>query len=230
MAANFKKIKKILLVSALIIPLGFVAYLFFSNLSFSYKNLLPEKGEKIKLYPYKSLKYQFKSGDNNLSAIKLLLESDELIRGDKIKVEIKNASCDLVIREKTLGPLALDSQIFANFNFEKISDSGGKDYCLEITYLSKQSKTKKILYVYLSQNADFPGEAVTDTHSGKEYANYSLLLKTAYQKDSIWQNLEELDKRISQYKPFFLKKYYLASIVIAFLVLSLTLVILLISL
>lgn len=230
MKINPKKIQKISLVLALFLALGFLAYLFLANFSFSCKNLLPEKGEKIKLYPYQSLRYNFQASDNNLSAIKLLLESDGFIRGDKIKAEIKNASCNSVIQEKTLGPLSLDSNIYANFNFKKITDSKNKKYCLEITYLSERNGTKDLPYVYLSENPDFPGEKATDTHSGKEYDGYSLLLKTAYKKDNVWQNLEELDKRISQYKPWFLKKYYLAAIATGFIILSISVVAVIINL
>ena len=73
------------------------------------------------------------------------------------------------------------------------------------------------------------------TNSGEEnlgekkiYKGKTLVMKPAYGSDSFWKNMETLNDRISQYKPWFLKHFYLDAIVILFLATSVAIVIILI--
>jgi len=51
----------------------------------------------------------------------------------------------------------------------------------------------------------------------------SLAMRPAYLNHYFWQDIQELNQRISQYKPWFLKHYFLDFIGLGFLSLSLLL-------
>jgi len=66
--------------------------------------------------------------------------------------------------------------------------------------------------------------------NGEEKKNQSLAMRPAYRNENIFQDFIELNQRISQYKPFFLKHYFLWFIIIGFIILSLTLIVMLVIL
>lgn len=219
---------KIILIAVIGIFAAFLGQFIF-RLSFPDINIV-RKDEKIKLYPYYPLAQKFTATRNNLAKIKFTMGSYELESKEKIKLRLADETCQKIIREDALNVSDFNSDNYYIFDFSKIKDSQDKIYCFLLTFEPKDENTTKKPRVAVSQSSDFPFVSLAELNSERAYPGKSLAMKPAYKNENLWQDLEELNQRISQYKPFFLKKYYLASIVIAFLALSFTLVIFLIIL
>ena len=68
-----------------------------------------------------------------------------------------------------------------------------------------------------------------DADTGVPRNDQSLSMRTVYRNATLWQDLGELNDRISQYKPWFLKDFFIGTIATLFVILSTTLIALLIS-
>ena len=69
-----------------------------------------------------------------------------------------------------------------------------------------------------------------NTTTAETFENKTLSVRGVYVNDNLGQDLRELSQRISQYKPWFLKHYFLEAIAILFMVLSVGLIVILIAL
>lgn len=220
--------KKIILIAIIGIFAAFLGRFVF-RLSFPEINIV-RKDEKIKLYPYSPLSQKFTASRNNLAGIKFMMGEYELKNKEKIKLQLADETCEKTIKENYLNASEFNSDNYYVFDFSKIEDSRDKAYCFILTFEPENENTTKIPRLAVSQNSEFPFISLAELNSERAYPGKSLAMKPAYKNESFWKDLEELDQRISQYKPWFLKRYYLASIIIAFIILSLVLVCVLITL
>lgn len=168
---------------------------------------------------------KFTANRDGLSKIEILFGSAK-IKGS-IEMRILDESCEAVLRKYELKERILDSNQTYAFNFASIHNSKNKTFCLSI--LSKAEKTgSKYPAVYINEIPAPHGGSLLIPFSNEEIKNKSLSMRPAYKNASFFQNVEELNQRISQYKPFFLKHYFLSIITVLFLFLSVGLVIILI--
>ncbi len=219
---------KIFVITAIGIFSAFLGQFIF-RLSFPDINIV-RKDEKIKLYPYSPLAQKFTASGNNLSRIKFMMGDYELKNKEKIKLQLADETCRKIIREDALNVSDFDSDNYYVFDFSKINDSRDKTYCFLLTFEPKNKDTTKKPRVAVSQSSEFPFISLAELDSERAYPGQSLAMKPAYKNENLRQDLEELNQRISQYKPWFLKKYHLASIFTAFIALSLILIVILITL
>lgn len=218
---NLFSSKKIFLVFALAM-FFIVFWRFLSLLSFPDQENILEKGDPpFKLQPTLSLTQTFVANRNNLMKIEFLMRTPGPKNGDIVKMEIKDETCSNIIRTGTLEKSFLASDNLYDFRFSKIPDSNGKMYCLKATLAPGQDDSKSIRF-FTRENQDPRFMLNNETH------DKSLSIRLAYKNDSLSQDLSELNQRISQYKPWFLKHYFLDAIVLLFTLLSITIVIILI--
>lgn len=219
--------KKILLFFAAI--LFFVVFFrFFNLLSFPDPETAMKKGDVFKLAPENSLTQTFTANRDNLVRIEFLLRTPRLKKETPVEMKLADETCIDTIREGFLEWSFLDSNNLYDFQFEKIPDSNGKKYCLIATFKPQESKAKKIgFFTREEKNPEF---ALTDKKSDMKIENQALSTRLVYKNDSVWQDISELNQRISQYKPWFLKHYYLYAISILFVIISTALVVILIVL
>lgn len=201
---------------------------FVSNLSFSDTSWFFDEKTRFKLELNAPLLQKFIADKNNLSRIEIIFSNYQKEGGGDLQLKIMDSGCVKTLREKNLSFKLLHSDKPLEFIFQKIPDSQNKVFCLSVSFIPQNGKGS--VKIYLSQNPRPQSISLYDTRSGKEIENRSLAMRPAYQKENLWQNIQTLNQRISQYKPWFLKKYYLASIIIAFIILSLVLVCVLITL
>lgn len=142
-------------------------------------------------------------------------------------LKLMDENCLVTLREEKLSNKKLDSDDPFLFSFDKIEESKNKIFCISVAFISNTGNKKA--KVYLIKNPPPSSISLYSSSQQSEIENKALSMRPVYVNNNLWQDISELDQRISQYKPFFLKKYYLASIAIAFLALSPILVILLIS-
>ena len=218
-------IKLLLLLAAIMLIIIFGK--FFSIIAFPDSETALIKGELFQMKPETSLTQTFVANRDNLMKIEFLMRTPGPQRGDVVKMEIADETCANVIRQGELQKSFLGSDNLYDFQFSKIPDSNGKIYCLKAT-LQKNSSSKSIRF-FMMENKN-PQFKLTDMSNVNNTENQSLSIRSAYRNDTLSQDMSEFSQRISQYKPWFLKHFYLDAILILFVVLSVGLVTILILL
>lgn len=185
---------------------------FFSLLSFPDSSIVLEKGETIKLQPEDSITQKFTANRDNLAKVEFLLRSPgiEFEKNDKLEMQLADENCQNPLRTGEMRESFLNSGNLYEFDFSEIKDSQGKTFCAIATFEPAKQSAKAIQFF---------------TQDGTQ-----LSIRPVYANDHVWQDLGELNQRISQYKPFFLKHFYLWTISILFIILSIVLVVVLILL
>jgi hypothetical protein len=215
-------INTILLIAAIGI-IGFFLVQFTLHLSFPSSGIL-DRANRIQLISNAPLKQKFVASQNNLSRIKFAIDDYKLMLGDKMDIQISDGDCANTINENIVGMSTLLLENYNNFDFPPIQDSKDKQYCFILNYLPFNTDTTSTPEIYYSKNSP-PFISLLDSSTGKEYTNRALAIKIAYRKDNWRQTIDELFQRISQYKPWFLKKYYLAYLVELILLMAIILIV-----
>lgn len=215
----------------LILPAVFLFLIFlnFSKIwSFPDQNWRIEKENKISLDSEKPIMQKFKASHDNLTRIEILFsQSDKKKIGGQIRIQLTKEDCMGILAENFLKVASINSEFTYDFIFPKIKNSKDKAFCLLLSFVSEK-ETKKTPQVFIT-NSTIPEDQISlIATTEEELKNQSLSMRPAYKNDTIWQDATELNKRISQYKPWFLKHYFLSFITISFMVLSILLVIILI--
>jgi hypothetical protein len=217
--------KKILLalLGILVILIGFR---FFANISFPDSGIVLEKGELYKLLPEKMLSQKFAANRDNLDKIEFLLRTPGVREGDTVDMTLADETCAGAIRKGTLEVPFLNSDNLYVFDFPRIADSNGKQYCIT-AMLHAGNKTTKYVQ-FFTTDASILDAPVTDRSNDTAMDGRALSMRPAYVNGSVWQDMRELNQRISQYKPWFLKGALIATVAIFFVVLSIGLIAILI--
>jgi hypothetical protein len=227
-----KYLAKITAKQTFLIILGIVVFAiffrFFTLLEFPDSSIVLEKGDPlIKEQSNESLQQKFTANRSNLTKIEFLLRTPGLKAGDTLKMQLADESCKKIVRTGTLGKSYLASDNLYEFSFAKIPDSNGKTFCVISTFKPKSSSAKALLF--FTQTDKQPASPVQNLTTGEADSAQALSIRQTYTNDHWWQNLTELNQRLSQYKPWFLKHFFLATIIILFVILSTGLVAVLIS-
>lgn len=183
-----------------------------------------EKGEKTKLDS--EIIQKFEADRDGLSKIKILFGDSDVSPGGTFSLKVFDESCQEPVRSAKLDIRELNSDTTVDFVFPRIESSKGKVYCLKLSYSQKKGGKKANIFVIgntMKQNKYF-------SINGQEMAGQSVSMRPAYKKASLFEDAGELNERISQYKPWFLKHYFLWFISIGFILLSIGLVTILILL
>jgi len=214
--------KKILLL-ILLFGLLLVFYKFISVFYFPDSDWKMSREQKIELEVNKPVIQKFRSDKNNLAALEFLFGRSSLKKvNGKIHFQILEENCTEKIADSYLTPQDINPDDSNAFTFDKIADSENKIYCLKLIFEASDSKTKNP-FVFTNPNDSSDNVSLVDV-SGNELKNQSLSMRPAYKSDTFWQDATELNKRISQYKPWFLKQYFLGFIIISLMLLSVLLV------
>ena len=205
-----------------------IAFRFFSILSFPDSSVVLEKGELLQINNKETYNQTFVANRNNLNRIQFLMRTPGIKAGDTVNVKLADETCSTSLRQGTLQFSFLNSDNLYVFDFPAVKDSLGKKYCAILSYQSKISKDK---YLRFFTTANTNGAmTLTFADTKEEKKNQSLSMRLVYKNDSIWGDLNELNQRMSQYKPWFLKHFYIAFIGLFFVLSSLVLIIALIEL
>ena len=203
--------KLLLLFAAVIFAVVF--WRFYSLLFFPDSSIVLQKGLGVKLNPQETLAQKFTANRNGLAKIETIMHKSGIKyeNGDKVETKIADKNCQEILREGELKKSFLDSENLYEFKFSPILDSEEKEFCFIATFLPKNDKAKSLQFYRTGEEENQP---------------YSI--RPVYKNQNIFQDASELNQRISQYKPWFLKHYYLYAVSILFIILSVSLVIILI--
>lgn len=218
--------KKIFLILILISILAIILSRLLSLWSFPDSKWILKKDDKITMEVGKDIVQKFKAEKNGLSEIQVLLGSIKNQKDGKIRLNLYEENCNELIRESELNFISLSSDYPYSFKFPRIYDSRDKTYCLIMTAQFVQIQTKKPS-VFITDNFMPENEYLFNSATNLEFKNQALSMRPAYKNDNFWQNVTELNQRISQYKPWYFK-YCLNLVEILFILFSLSVIVLLI--
>jgi hypothetical protein len=217
---------KTLLLAILGISVLLITLRFFTLMSFPDARTL-DKGDVIKIFPGQTFSQRFTANRDNLEAIQILLRTPGIKSGDTVTMELADANCRETLREGTLKRPFLNTDDLYLFTFPRVERSAGETYCLLLSYRTTQSPSKYLRF--FTVEPDDPDFLLTNTALNAPINGQALSLRTVSRNDHFWQDLAELNRRISQYKPWFLKDFFIGTIAILFIVLSITLIAILIT-
>jgi len=184
-----------------------------------------EKGEMMKQKDQETMQQIFVANRDGLTQVQVLLRSPGLEKNSHMKMRLLDETCMMIIRENNLRNAFIDSNNLFTFKFSRLADSANKTFCLQATLEPKDAKSVRF-YTTTQKYFSYPAENIT---TGEKIDGQFLSIRPVYKNAHLWQDLGELNQRMSQYKPFFLKHGFLSLITIAFLVLSVGLVVVLIT-
>lgn len=213
--------QKNIFLSIIAVMVALIFSKFFTLLSFPQSEIVLEKGEMMKIQNKETIAQKFTANRDGLMRVQILLRSPGIEKGSKMKMGLANENCQQSIFEGFLKDAFLESNNLYEFSFPKINDSDGKTYCLLLTLDSAKGKYARI-FTTDKKYFPFPAENI---YTGEKIGENSLSIRPVYKNSNAWKDLEELNKRISQYKPWFLKHYFLWVIAILAVILSTSLVI-----
>jgi hypothetical protein len=186
-----------------------------------------DKGTAIKIFSGQTFSQKFTASRDNLETIQILLRTPGIKSGDTVTMKLADTSCQTTLREGTLERPFLSTDDMYLFAFPRIEHSAGEAYCLLLSYQTTISPSKYLRF--FTVEPDNPDFLLTNTALNAPINGQTLSLRTVSRNDHFWQDLAELNRRISQYKPWFLKDFFIGTIAILFIVLSITLIAILIG-
>lgn len=217
----------------LIIILGILVVTIFSRFFnlFYFPDSSPvlEKGTLIPLQPKEALTQNFTANRDNLSKMEFLLRTPGIKPGDSLKIEIAEKDCQKIIRTGELQKTFLNSDNLYAINFSTISDSKGKTYCMKATFKPQQKSDTKKLQLFTMDSKSVTS-SLTNLTTGEVFSDKLLSMRPVYTNNHWWQDFSELNQRMSQYRPWFLKSIFLALIVFGFVIISILAITLLVLL
>ncbi len=169
-----------------------------------------EKSEKIKL-DESGATQTFRASRNNLSGVSVLFGGSSIKNGGTLSLALLDETCRETLREEKRFITELNADNSIEFHFSRIPDSAGKIFCFKTSFAPEKGSKKSSLFAI--PNA-LPNEKLSLTINGENRPGESLALRPVYRNESFFADLAELNRRISQYKPWFLKDAFLATITI----------------
>jgi len=230
-----------ILITILIVGLFLITASFFRQLNFPDTKYILKKGQRVEIIPGDILQQKFIANDNGLSNLKILFGGKPLAKGYTLDLILTDEDCTKELRRTTLrDKQKFNSKYLYDFKFSRIDDSKNKKYCLKIVYKTTAENPKKKEVRLFTNNWQNTYDQQVNNGVVKENGiileNYVLTGKTKSQKDeqgdapitfrpsykneTILQDFQQLNQRMSQYKPWFLKGGYFVMIFLGGLILS----------
>ncbi len=218
-----------ILMGVLVAGLILIGMSFFRQLNFADNSQVIKRGEKIELVDGDVLEQKFVAQHNGLSKIGILFGNRKLQEGSNLNFVLADKNCQKSFFKKTLkGEHNFDSKYLYNFTFPKVDNSKGKGYCLKIGLEvekewslwrkikgkikpEKKTKVQKIrLFEQLSDRRGVAGYILLNkSDKVKNKGSKGVAFTQSYQNKSFVKSFRQLNQRMSQYKPWFLKGGYL---------------------
>lgn len=170
-----------------------------------------EKGEKRKLHELGALQ-TIRSDRDGLSGLNVLFGGSSVKEGGKLSFRLLDESCAKTLHEETRFVDTIDSDTAMEFRFPRIPDSSGKRFCLSLSFDPQPGSKKAFLFTIPNT---LPNDTPRLVVNGEERPGESLAIRPVYRNEHLGRDLIELTRRISQYKPWFLKDAMLAMIAAA---------------
>ncbi len=201
-----------------------IGWRFFGELSFRDSSIILTKGEPIKILPGETLTQTFIPKSGELKRLEFLVRNPEPKKGDRVIIMVADATCQNPIRESVLRPGYLDSDNLFIARFNPLTVSPNEPLCAILHF---DDTTPQSPFLRFFTHESRPDTFLEFKLGGALQTDLALALRPVYIYPTLGQNLNELNNRISQYKPWFLKDGFLTFITSVFIVSTLALLLLL---
>lgn len=199
--------------------------IFWRRANFSSDYRLFETSGKIILQPNEALSQIFKSKEDNLSQIKLILRDEDMPLGEKLTLTVRDEKCEKIIRSAQVDwPLHAPKQ-YNYFTFSPIPYSKDKTYCLHLLFEAPK-KRKGMPYVLTMEATGNAKDQILEWKKNgtkKEYNEETFIFHPGY-KQKTAQMFSELSRRIRAYKASYFQGYASIWLIAIFLIMTLVLV------
>lgn len=194
------------IIAAFIVLSAAVFANFFSSLSFpDSTHNFTGKTKKVKLDPRKPVTQTFVAKDDLLDQVRVNIGNSSLHLGEKLTFELAERDCKKVVASDTKTFFSLEPKGFTIFSFDAIPDSKNKLYCAKFTYASDEDRGDERPYIAADDSIQFASDSYTNTSDNKTFEGRSLQIRPSYGTATAAGTLQELNNRLSQYKPDFFK-------------------------
>lgn len=216
---------KIFLATLLCLILLGIGWRFGHELSFRDSSLVLTKGEPIKILPGETLTQTFIPQKGALSRLEFLVRNPEPKPGDLVTITVADQTCQTTLRTSELEPGYLDSDNLFVARFDPLPTSPDEPLCIILHFDGAKPASPFLrFFTYPSQ----PNSFLELKLNNVPQPALALSMRPVSIYPTLGQNLEALNDRISQYKPWFLKDSFLTIVTIVFIGSTLTLLLLLI--
>lgn len=185
-------------------------------LFFSERLLFPDstikflgESKRVELTPGKPVTQVFTISKEQLSGFQLFMGDTDLALGESLEFTLLDPTCSTEIKKMTRTAFALPLTRELRFTFDPIEDSAGKSYCLSIRFDQGLSKRTERPFIRVTEDPSFESLSYTDRNKNKTYIGRSLQVRPLYSEPGYAHRLQQLENRLSQYKPVLLKGYVL---------------------
>lgn len=169
-----------------------------------------EKGEKIKL-DEPGATQTFVARRDGLSGVNVLFGGSSIKEGGTLSFTLLDEKCEKTLRKEKRFVKTLNADNSINFFFSRIPDSTGKTFCFKTSFAPEKGSKKASLFAIPNT---LPNEKLALSINEEARPNESLALRPVYRNANLFADLVELNHRISQYKPWFLKNIFLGTLAI----------------
>ncbi len=227
-------------ITILIIGLFLIFNSFLKQLNFPDVNYQLTKSKRVTIIPGETLQQKFISTENGLSNVKILFGGKSLAKNYFLDLILADTNCQKEIRKKTLlSGQKFSSKNLYDFKFLPIDNSENKKYCLKIVYktIIKNPKKKEVRlfentwkggnnglnnknnwdelvgggYKIIRQSTN--DAIVKDVNKKELKNNLPIVFRPSYKNPIVAKDFQQLNQRMSQYKPWFLKGWYLDGLI-----------------
>jgi|GEM_PF-4639436 len=142
---------------------------------------------------------------NGLEGFQIFMGNTGLSFGEQLSFKLLDANCQVTIQKQSTTSLSLPPINGMRFTFDPIAESRGEAYCLSIEYRPGLIDRRERPYIRATEGDMFLDASYTDTGKGKTHVGRTLQIRPLYAPDTSLGRLQELENRLSQYKPAFVK-------------------------
>lgn len=185
---------------------------FFYQLHFpdSSQNFLGET-KRVELSPNGAITQVFTATRNGLEGFQIFMGDTDLNLGERIDFTLLDSSCQNILSQSSRTSLSPQILRDIRFIFPVLPNSKNVAHCLSIEYRPGLIKKKERPYIRVTENEQFSDVSYEDHGKDKIYTSRTLQVRPIYapEDSGISGRFMELENRLSQYKPAFMRGYIL---------------------
>ncbi len=168
------------------------------------------ESKRVELTPGKPVTQVFTIRESRLAGFQLFMGDTDLGLGESIEFSLLDPTCSVLVKKMVRTAFTFPVTRELRFTFDPIEDSLGKSYCLSVRFDEGRQKQSERPFIRATEDSAFESYSYTDTSKNKTYIGRSLQVRPLYSEPSYGNRFQQLENRLSQYKPVLFKGYVLA--------------------
>lgn len=170
------------------------------------------KTKKITLSPGRPITQTFTAHAPGLHQLRVVLGKSDIRWNESIEFQLMDEACTEAIATTIFTREPRQQGAYTVFSFPPQLASEGRRYCFAATYHAAEDRKGEKPYLSAIDEPEevFADRTLTDSNKNKIYPSQTLFLRPAYTTGSLRDDIRQLEDRLSQSKPAFVKGSMLA--------------------